>query len=84
MFNFTAFRNGVAIVGTMSAEIGTSSPVLLLMLTQATFILLLSGCVEPNADRHMSSWWWGVSDSSVRNNGRSPDNFRSITPGVSL
>lgn len=32
------------------------------MLTCATFILLVSGCVEPNADRQMSFWWCGWSD----------------------
>jgi len=38
-------------VGTTSADIGSNSPDLVLILTQATFIFLLSGFVEPNADR---------------------------------
>jgi len=55
MFTVTVFLKGVAIVGTRSADIGSNSPVLVLRLTQATFILLLVGDADPKADRQMSS-----------------------------
>jgi len=49
-FTVTVFLRGVAIVDSTSADIGSNSPDLVLILTQATFIFLLIGFVKPNTD----------------------------------
>jgi len=56
------FLKGVAMVGTMSTDIRTSSPIHILMLIEATSIFLFSGCLAPNDERQISSFFYDCSD----------------------
>jgi len=63
----TGLEMGVAIVGTTSAESGTSSPVGVLILIDTASIYLCNGLVAPNDDKLMFSNLSGVKARSVAN-----------------
>lgn len=62
---FVVLFKGVAMVETMRTNIGISPPLWVLMLIEATSILLLSGCLAPKDKRQMSYFLYDCNDSRL-------------------